>query len=128
MDVLGDRPDAFLGEAPEGVTDELEVAVQVPGPFLAGQSGQERGVAVAGHKIGGGGEGVRLRSPPPFTADDLGHQVPDGIGDKGARDAGLGLALLPVVQDCPRGTGGRGGMSEVVGDDLVRIDPAEGGD
>jgi len=41
MDVLGDGPDAVLGEAPERVLHHLEVGVEVPGPVLAAQLGEE---------------------------------------------------------------------------------------
>ena len=43
VDVLGDRPDLVLGEAPEGVLHHLEVGVEVARPLLAGQAARKGG-------------------------------------------------------------------------------------
>ncbi len=97
VDVLGARADLFLGEAAEGVPNQLEVRVEVAGPLLVGQGGHELGVA----------EGRRRRRPPEPSSPGVDAPEPppgrrilaatsaSGVGDEGAGDAGLDVAGAP---------------------------------
>ena len=121
VDVLGHGPDALLGEAPERVGDHLEVAVEVTRTVEAGQAGQERRVAVAGHEGERLGQRTRRRPPPRLPAQHLGRGVPHRVGDEGAGDAGLDVALGPVVERGPGRLDRGRGVGQVVGDDLVGL-------
>ena len=124
MHVLGVRADLVLGEAVEGLADQLEVLAEMPGSFRGGQTGEHGRVALRGEE---GGDWCRPPGlhppqglPPGHLAGELGHDV----GDERGGDAGLGLPALTVCErgSC-RGDGGRG-VRHVVGDHLVGVDPA----
>jgi hypothetical protein len=52
----------------------------------------------------------------------------DGVGDEGACDTGLVVSLLSVVEDRASVLDRCGGVREVVGDDLIGVDIAAGGE
>ena len=118
--------DLVLGEAPERVLDQLEVLVEVAGAGLVGQRGQEGRVPVGGHELAGAVEGAGLDAPLGLAAVELAGQVVDGVGDEGAGDRRLDVALAAVVEHRPPGLDGGGGVGQLVGDDLVGIDAAGG--
>ena len=50
VDVLGDRLELLIREAPEGVLHHLEVVGEVAGALLTGEGGQELGLAIRRHE------------------------------------------------------------------------------
>ena len=90
--------------------------------------GQERRVAVGGDEGAGAVERAGLDAPRRLAAEELGGQVGDGVGDEGAGDAGLVVALGAVVEQRAGGLDRGGGVGEVVGEDLVGVDRPGGGE
>ena len=101
VDVLGDRGDLVLGEAAEGVLHHLEVAVEVAGAGGVGERGQELRGPVGGDELTGAVEHARLDAPLGLAAEQLGHELADGVGDVGAGDLALDLALGAVGRASP---------------------------
>ena len=122
MHVLGDRLDLVLGEAAEAVLHHLEVAVEVAGTLLAQKRRQVLGGPVGGHERAGAGQRILGHAPRRLPSDHLDHEVIDRVGDERARDAGLDVTLGAVVKDGPGVLHGRGGVGEVVGDDLIGVE------
>ena len=98
VDVLGDRLELLVGEAAEGVLHQLEVVVEVAGALLPGERGEERRVAVGGAEGAGAVEGAGLDAPRGLAAEELAGQLADGVGDEGAGDLRLELAVGAVVE------------------------------
>ena len=124
--VLGHRLHLLLGEAAEGVLHHLEVAVQMAWALLAGQRRQELGGAKGAHEVVRGGQGVRLDAPLLLAAEGAGDDVEDGVGREGAGQDGLDLTPGAVVERGPGTLDRRGGVCQVVGEDLVLVGPADG--
>ena len=121
VDVLGDRLDLVLGEAAERVLHHLHVAVEVAGALLVGELGEELGGAVGADERQRIGEGVGLDAPLVLTTEDADGDVVDGVGDEGAGDAGLDVALPAVVEDGAGVLDGGGGVGQVVDRGLVGV-------
>ena len=122
VDVLGDRADLLVGEAPEGVLHQLEVGVEVAGAAAVGQRGQERRLAVGGDELAGVVERAGLDAPLGLAAEQLGGQLGDGVGDEGAGHRGLDVALLAVGEHRPAGLDRGRGVGQVVGQHLLGVD------
>ena len=124
VDVLGPGGDAVLGEAAEGVLHHLEVGVEVAGAGVVGQVGQELRIAVAAHEVPGAVERRPGRPPQPVPSEDAAGHVRSGVGHERSGEAGLVVALGPVVQQRPRRLDRGGGVGQVVGEDLLLVDRA----
>jgi hypothetical protein len=127
VDVLGDGLQLVVGEASEGVLHHLEVAVEVAGPRLV-DAGQELRCSVCGQEVTSAVEGPGLHAPGLLLGEDLARQVAHCVGDEGAGDASLDVTLGAVVEES-LGGGHRGSrVGQVVGEDLVVVDRAGGGE
>jgi hypothetical protein len=120
--VLGHRAHLVLREATEGLLHQLEVGVEVAGPFLAGERGQELRVTVGREERYDGLERVGLEPPLLLPAEHPGHEVVHRVGDERARDPALDLAPSSVVEDGTGELDPRGRVREVVGEHLVVVD------
>jgi hypothetical protein len=127
VDVLGDRADLVLGEAPERVLHELEVVVEVAGAGALDR-GQELRGPVGRHERAGGVERVRRDAPVGLAPVELGRHVGHGVGGEGAGDRRLLVALGAVVEQRTGGLDRGGRVGEVVGHDLVVVDRSCGGE
>jgi hypothetical protein len=128
VDLLGDRTDPLLREAPEGVLHHREVVVEVARPLGPAELGEELRGAIGACKGECGIESPLFGAPLPLATHEPGGDVMDCVCDEGACDAGLLVAVLSVVEDGPSVLDRRCGVREVVGDDLVRVDVAVGGE
>src|SRR6188472_653264 len=90
---------------------------------MAGERGEEGWVAVGGAEGSSAVEGIGLDAPGGFAAEELAGELADGIGDEGAGDLGLELAVGSVVEHRTGGLDGGGRMGEVVAEDLVFVGP-----
>ena len=126
VDVLGDRLQLVLGEAPEAVLHELEVVVEVPGTLLPGEPGEERRVAVGGAEAAGSVEGADLDAPGGLATEEPARQLADHVGHEGTGDLRLELAVGAVVEHPVRRLDGGGGVRQVVAEHLVDVGTASG--
>jgi hypothetical protein len=124
VDVLGDRLELVVGEAPERVLHELEVVVEVARALLAGERREERRVAVGAAEVARAVEGAGLDPPHGLPAEQPAGQLPDGVGDERAGDLGLELAVGAVVEHRASGLHRRRGVGEVVAEHLVLVGAA----
>ena len=126
VDVLGDGLDAVLGEPAERVADELEVGVEVARSLLAGEVGEEVGVAIRGEERTGRVERAGLDGPLRLAAEHPRREVVHGVGDERAGDAAFDVTLRAVVEERSRDLDGGGGVGEVVEHDLLLVSLGEG--
>src|SRR5690606_24006453 len=112
---------------PERVLHHLELVVEVAGAGAV-DGGQERRVAVGGDEVADPVERPRLDAPGLLAAVELGGHLGDRLGGEGGGDPGLLVALGPVVEHRPGRLDRGGGVGQVVGDDLVVVDGAGGGE
>ena len=98
----------------------------MPGPLLHGKVGEHRRSAVRPHerqrRVHAAGLGPPLVLPP----ERAGQQVVHGVGHEGAGQDGLDLTPGAVVERGPGTLDRRGGVCQVVGEDLVLVGPADG--
>lgn len=125
MDVFGDGDDAVVGEAAEGLGDQLQVFVEVPRGVDLGERGDRVGRAVRGDELTGRVECAVPDAPELLAPVDARREVVHGVGDVRAREPRLGLALGAVVEHHTAGGYGRGGVGDVVGEHLVVVDRAD---
>ena len=92
------------------------------GPGVVGQRGEERRGPVGGDEARGCSSSAPGSTPQSASRpNSLADQLADGVGDERAGDAALELALGAVVEHRPAGLDRRGGVGQVVGDDLVDV-------
>ena len=113
---------SLLGEAVEGLAHQLEVRIEVPRALDAGQAGQAVRVAVGGHEVRQPAQSSPVPAPHgrsrPTT---LPARSATTSATKAQAMARLVVAPLRRRRASARAVRhGRGGMGEVVGDDLVR--------
>jgi len=101
VNVLGDRANLVVGEAAEGLGDQLEVVGEVrrPGPVLhalVGQRLEERGLPVRLDEIHRAGERVGRDRPLAAAGQRTGRDVVHRVGDVRACEQRLDLAVLAV--------------------------------
>ena len=120
------RGDLVVGEGPERVLHHLEVGVEVPGPGPAPARrgtpgrGTRRGRARPRPSVGG-------HAPQRLPAQQPGGQVVDHVGDEGAGQAGLDVALARRSRASSRAVAtGCGGVGQVVGEHLLGVGPTAG--
>jgi hypothetical protein len=89
---------------------------------IAGQCRQVRGVTPGPHEIQRVVEGTPFDAPRLLSAQHPAGRVMHGIGDEPRRQAALHLTAPAVLQRGPRALEGSAGVSEVVRNDLIRID------
>src|SRR5690606_30249741 len=94
----------------------------------ATDGGPDGRVAVGGDDLAHAVERPRLDAPGLLAAVELGGDLGDRLGGEGRGDPGLLVALGAVVEHGPGGLDGGGGVGQVVGDDLVVVDGAGGGE
>ena len=128
MHVLGVRADLVLGEAVEGLADELEVLAQVAWALGGGQAGEDRRVALGGEEVGGRRGPPAVHPPQRLASRHLAGELGDDVGDERRGDARLGLTLPAVLEGGTRRGDGGGRMGHVVGHHLVGVDPPVGAD
>ena len=97
------------------------------GPLGSARAARNAGCAEGGQELTGLVEGAGVDAPLGLAPEHLGRQVGDRVGDEGAGDRRLELALGAVGQQGPAGSDRGGGVGEVVGDDLVLVDRSGGG-
>ena len=94
VDVFGDWRDLLVGEGPETVLHQLEVRIEVARARHRGQFGLEVRTPVAGEEVAYPGQrGVVLQPPHGLAPDETAPEVVQRLGDEGAREAGLDVAL-----------------------------------
>ena len=119
VDVLRDRLDLLLGERPERVLHHLEVRRQMARPGRGRQRCDERRVAKRLQEGVGVAQRRDLEAPEVFPAGHLGDQVVHCVGDEGAGEPGLRVALGGVVEHRPGRLDGRRRVGQVVRHHLV---------
>ena len=90
--------------------------------LLAGKIGEEGRLAVCRQESLRGVESARLGGPLVLAAGDLGAQVVYDVGNEGARQPGLDVTLLAVVEHGLGQLHAGGGVGHVVGDDLAVVE------
>ena len=128
MDVLGDGSQLVFGEATERVLHHLEVLVEMAGPFGLGELRQERRRIPVGYdEVMRRRKLRRVGAPQLLAPHQLGRELGDRVGHEGARDPRLQVAFRAVVEQRASGLDGRGRVGHVVGQHLVVVDRASGG-
>ncbi len=125
--MLGMRLDHLLGEAAERVGHHLHLAVEVAGAGLLRERGDElRRPELLEERVSSL-QRSDLDAPRRFAAGDAGDEVVHHVGGEGAGDGGLLRTLCSVVEQRAGGFHLGGGVRQVVGEQLVHIGPAVGG-
>ncbi len=70
----------------------------------------------------------RIDAPQLVAADQLRDQVVDGVGGKAAREAGLDVTPLAVLEHRPGGGHSGRGVGQLVGEHLLSFGTAELGE
>jgi len=124
VNVLGTGRDLFGGEAPERVTHELEVSIEVCRARRLGEGRQQLGIPAGGEERGDLGVPAGLDAPLGLPAGGPRHQIGDDVSSEGRRETGLGRAVSRVPQCCLGSVDAGCGVGEVVSEDLVVVQPA----
>ena len=93
VDVFGDGRDLLVGEGPETVLHQLEVRIEVARARRRGQFGLEVRTPVAGEEVACPASGASSSNPHGLAPDETAPEVVQRLGDEGAREAGLDVAL-----------------------------------
>ena len=120
------RRDLVVGEAPERVLHHLEVAVEVAGPGLVGERGEELRCAVGGEERAGAVAGRRARRPTsPRGRRAVVARSCDRVGDERAGESRPRRRPWRRSRAWPGPWRPGGGVGQVVGEHLVRVGPAD---
>ncbi|CAB4607296.1 unannotated protein [freshwater metagenome] len=121
MDVLGDRNDLVVGESAERVLHEFEVTLEMARAGCARERCQELRSAVDGDERASVVEYAGFDAPLRLAAEQFRHEFTHGVGNVGARDATLEVALGSVGEHGAGGFHGGGSMGHVVGENLILV-------
>ena len=124
MHTLGPGPDAVLGEAMERLGHHLEVRVEVSRTLDLGEGCEDGGIPVVGEEARHVLPPAGLDIPGLLPAEGSRGHVGDHVCDEHAADPPLDLPERPVVEGGPGRGAPCGGVGEVIGHDLVGVDPA----
>ncbi len=126
--VLGVRCDDVGCERRERVGHHLHVVVQMSRSRLVGERREEFGCAELRNECVGVRERIAFDTPGVLAAEDLAGQVVEHVGSERARDLRFDLALRAVVEQRPGGGDAGCGVGDVVGQHLVLVGSARGGE
>ncbi len=127
MDVLRDRADLLFGEAVKRLAYEVEVVGEMRRPGAAtlepvGQRFEELGRAVHRNERLRRRQLARVDPPGRVAAEELGAEIPDRIGDERARQVGLELTVLRVVEHDAAALDRTRSVREVIREHLMAIE------
>ena len=101
-------------------------SLEVSRTGLVGEGTEEVGVAVRDDEVVSRRQRRRIDAPQLLATDQLADEVVHDVGDEGARDPGLDVALGAVVEQRLGGGDGRRRVGQVVGEHLVHVGTAGG--